>query len=120
VWGLGAQLAHAGGARLAAAVDDAQQGFFGLLGRALSISSRCHCSLKPGERGSAADPPSFKFCDQFPHTAQMEPFAKRPRVEGGEAIAAEDAITFHVLGKDRDGQVILEENSDFPPEMTHQ
>jgi hypothetical protein len=52
----------------------------------------------------------------------MEPFAKRPRVglEGGDAIAAEDAITFHVLGKDRDGQVILEENSDFPPEMTHQ
>ena len=50
----------------------------------------------------------------------MEPFAKRPRVEGGEAVPAEDAITFHVLGKDRDGQVVLEEGSDFPPEMTHQ
>ena len=41
-------------------------------------------------------------------------------MEGGEAVAAEDVITFHVLGKARDGQVVLEENSDFPPEMTLQ
>ena len=98
------------------------QGFFCPLGRASSISTRCHCSLKPGERCGRTPLQILRSVPAHSTVQWMEPFAKRPRVglEGGDAIAAEDAITFHVLGKDRDGQVILEENSDFPPEMTHQ
>lgn len=52
----------------------------------------------------------------------MEPFAKRPRVEGPGAAAtpAEECITFHLLKKDGAGQVVLEEDGNFPPDMTHQ
>ena len=52
----------------------------------------------------------------------MEPFSKRPRVEGPGASAtpAEEAITFHLLKKDAEGNVIVEEDGNFPPEMTHQ
>jgi histone acetyltransferase 1 len=52
----------------------------------------------------------------------MEPFAKRPRVEGPGAVAipAEEAITFHLLRKDKTGQVVLDDDGNFPPEMTHQ
>lgn len=52
----------------------------------------------------------------------MEPFAKRPRVEGPGAAAtpAEEVITFHLLKKDAQGKAVLEENANFPPEMTHQ
>lgn len=53
----------------------------------------------------------------------MEPFAKRPRVEGpgAEAVKGEEAVTFHLLSKDPEtGAMVLEENGHFPPEMTHQ
>jgi hypothetical protein len=52
----------------------------------------------------------------------MEPFAKRPRTSGSgsTAIPAEEAITFHLLKKTPEGQVIVEEDGNFPPAMTHQ
>ncbi|KAL4451974.1 hypothetical protein ABPG75_007636 [Micractinium tetrahymenae] len=53
----------------------------------------------------------------------MEPFSKRPRVEGpgAEAVKGEEAVTFHLLSKDPEtGAMVLEENGHFPPEMTHQ
>ncbi|KAI3437922.1 hypothetical protein D9Q98_000367 [Chlorella vulgaris] len=54
----------------------------------------------------------------------MEPFAKRPRVEGApgtsDGVPAETIITFHLLKKDATGGVIMEEDGTFPPEMTHQ
>ncbi|EFN55767.1 hypothetical protein CHLNCDRAFT_145199 [Chlorella variabilis] len=52
----------------------------------------------------------------------MEPFAKRPRVEGAihTGLPAEEALTFHLLKKDAEGRVVIEENGNFPPEMTHQ
>lgn len=55
-------------------------------------------------------------------SAAMEPFSKRPRVEGPGAAAtpAEEVITFHLLKKDGDGNVVIESNGNFPPEMSHQ
>jgi len=44
---------------------------------------------------------------------------KRVKIEGPTVINSNECITFHLLKK-VDGNVILEEDGNFPAEMTHQ
>ena len=51
--------------------------------------------------------------------AAEAPLAKKAKVLQDVQTPANDAITFHLLKLD-DGQVVIEEDGHFPPEMTHQ
>lgn len=48
-----------------------------------------------------------------------EPFAKRRKGEKENSMSAQEAISFHLLRR-VDGQVVMEEDGTFPPQMTHQ
>lgn len=52
-------------------------------------------------------------------TEDQKPQAKRVRLEGPPVVDSNECITFHLL-KRIDGNVVLEEDGHFPPEMTHQ
>lgn len=52
----------------------------------------------------------------------MEPTLKRPRDEQEDidGVLGEECITFHLLKRSQDGNIVMEENAHFPPSMTHQ
>lgn len=51
-------------------------------------------------------------------TAAMEPQKKRAKLDA--AVPAAEAITFHLLKKTPDGNITMDPDSSFPPDMTHQ
>lgn len=51
---------------------------------------------------------------------QLEPSAKRSKVAGPTATSTNEAVTFHLLKKSAEGQVVMEEEGHFQPDMTHQ
>ena len=50
----------------------------------------------------------------------MEPFAKKPRVQAPAGTSSNEVIALHLLKKNAQGEVVLEEDGQFPPDMTHQ